>query len=332
LKDPADKVRSLLSMRRSKRVRTGAGQAQYGQLPSSSSLKGQSSRTSSKSTVDDCDTTVCGDSELSYSSSSNFTIEDEDEDDNEIEDDNNSDYEEYGVEEGLQTPGSEGSPTLSESSKNVVVLRNISLTFPPGCLVAVCGSTGAGKSTLVAGLLGECRMLNGSVSMTGTVSYVSQTAWIQNASLRANILFGQEYEEEKYNAVVAACGLVVDLSSLPDGDMTDIGEKGEQFAACLSRAVVNSYRLLRTAYLFFPCLEPFPLIILCLTLPSGVNLSGGQQQRISLARAAYCESDIIVLDDPLSAVDTHLGDHIFHSLIRGYLANRTRVLVTNQVT
>lgn len=68
-----------------------------------------------------------------------------------------------------------------------------------------------------------------------------------------------------------------------------------------------------------------------LTVPSGVNLSGGQQQRISLARAAYSDSDIIILDDPLSAVDTHLGDHIFHSLIRGYLSNRTRVLVTNQV-
>lgn len=62
-----------------------------------------------------------------------------------------------------------------------------------------------------------------------------------------------------------------------------------------------------------------------------MNLSGGQQQRVSLARAAYSDSDIIVLDDPLSAVDTHLGDHIFHSLIRGYLSNRTRVLVTNQV-
>lgn len=186
-------------------------------------------------------------------------------------------------------------------------------------------------------------MLNGSVSMTGSVSYVSQTAWIQNASLRANILFGQEYEEEKYNTVVAACGLVVDLSSLPDGDMTDIGEKGDLTAACLSQTSTVSYRVLYTARLLFSCLHLFlshlslPYIFLSyltslyLTLPSGVNLSGGQQQRISLARAAYSDSDIIILDDPLSAVDTHLGDHIFHSLIRGYLSNRTRVLVTNQV-
>lgn len=64
---------------------------------------------------------------------------------------------------------------------------------------------------------------------------------------------------------------------------------------------------------------------------SGVNLSGGQQQRVSLARASYRQSDVIVLDDPLSAVDAHLGDHIFHKLIRGYLSDRTRILVTNQV-
>jgi ABC-type multidrug transport system fused ATPase/permease subunit len=240
-------VRSLLSMRKSTRGRTGAGQAQYGQLPSSSYLKGRSTRTTSKSTVDDCNTTVCVDSELSYSGSSNFTMEDDDEDDYEIEDDNGSEYEEFGVEDGLQTPGSDGSLNLPESSKNVVVLRDISLTFPPGCLVAVCGSTGAGKSTLVAGLLGECQMLNGSVNITGSVSYVSQSAWIQNASLRANILFGQEYQEEKYNAVVEACGLVVDLSSLPDGDMTDIGEKGELISVCSSRVAANSHRVLYTA-------------------------------------------------------------------------------------
>ena len=65
--------------------------------------------------------------------------------------------------------------------------------------------------------------------------------------------------------------------------------------------------------------------------PLGVNLSGGQQQRVSLARAAYTESEIIIMDDPLSAVDAHLGDHIFHNLIKGYLSNRTRILVTNQV-
>lgn len=49
----------------------------------------------------------------------------------------------------------------------------------------------------------------------------------------------------------------------------------------------------------------------------GINLSGGQKQRVSLARAAYLGSDVYVMDDPLSAVDVHVGKHIFDHLIQG---------------
>lgn len=63
----------------------------------------------------------------------------------------------------------------------------------------------------------------------------------------------------------------------------------------------------------------------------GVNLSGGQKQRINLARLAYSEADIVLMDDPLSAVDAHVGRHLFQNLIRGYLHNKTRVLVTHQL-
>ena len=63
----------------------------------------------------------------------------------------------------------------------------------------------------------------------------------------------------------------------------------------------------------------------------GVNLSGGQQQRVSLARAAYTTSDIVLLDDPLSAVDSHVGEHIFNHLILRFLKGRTRILVTHNL-
>lgn len=64
----------------------------------------------------------------------------------------------------------------------------------------------------------------------------------------------------------------------------------------------------------------------------GVNLSGGQQQRVSLARAAYASSDVILLDDCLSAVDSVVGEHIFRELVLGFLSDRTRVLVTHNLS
>ncbi|CAH0405995.1 unnamed protein product [Chilo suppressalis] len=63
----------------------------------------------------------------------------------------------------------------------------------------------------------------------------------------------------------------------------------------------------------------------------GVSLSGGQRARISLARAVYKRADIYLLDDPLSAVDAHVGRHLFESCVVGYLRNTTRVLVTHQL-
>ena len=65
----------------------------------------------------------------------------------------------------------------------------------------------------------------------------------------------------------------------------------------------------------------------------GINLSGGQKQRVSLARAVYSQSDLLLLDDPLSAVDVHVGKHIFQKVIgpEGILQKTTRVLVTHGI-
>ena len=63
----------------------------------------------------------------------------------------------------------------------------------------------------------------------------------------------------------------------------------------------------------------------------GINLSGGQKQRVSLARSLYQDADVYILDDPLSAVDVHVGKHIFSNFIDGAIKNKARLLVTNQL-
>uniref|UniRef100_A0A7N6BWN4 ATP-binding cassette, sub-family C (CFTR/MRP), member 3 n=1 Tax=Anabas testudineus TaxID=64144 RepID=A0A7N6BWN4_ANATE len=106
------------------------------------------------------------------------------------------------------------------------VLYSINMMVPQGSLLAVVGHVGCGKSSLISALLGEMEKLEGDISIRGSVAYVPQQAWIQNATLRDNILFGKPYNEQKYRCVLEACALTPDLEVLPGGDMTEIGEKG----------------------------------------------------------------------------------------------------------
>ncbi|XP_069728809.1 ATP-binding cassette sub-family C member 3 [Phaenicophaeus curvirostris] len=181
--------------------------------------------------------------------------------------------------------------TFSWGKELKPTLKDINLLVPSGALVAIVGHVGCGKSSLVSALLGEMEKLEGEVAVKGSVAYVPQQAWIQNATLKDNVLFGQAPNEQKYQNVLEACALKTDLEVLPGGDQTEIGEKG-------------------------------------------INLSGGQRQRVSLARAVYSNSDIYLLDDPLSAVDSHVAKHIFDKVIGpdGILKGKTRILVTHGIS
>ncbi|XP_007257300.3 ATP-binding cassette sub-family C member 3 isoform X2 [Astyanax mexicanus] len=115
---------------------------------------------------------------------------------------------------------------FSWAKKDPPALQHINVMVPQGSLLAVVGHVGCGKSSLVAALLGEMEKLEGHISIRGSVAYVPQQAWIQNATLRDNILFGRPYVEQKYRCVLEACALTPDLEVLPGGDLTEIGEKG----------------------------------------------------------------------------------------------------------
>jgi ATP-binding cassette subfamily C (CFTR/MRP) protein 1 len=90
----------------------------------------------------------------------------------------------------------------------------------------VCGPVGSGKSSLLCAILGDMRKESGDVELHGKVAYVAQQAWIVNATLKENILFGSPYDQDKYEKVIQVCALSRDIEILPAGDATEIGEKG----------------------------------------------------------------------------------------------------------
>ncbi|KAF8944053.1 hypothetical protein BGZ47_004716 [Haplosporangium gracile] len=183
-----------------------------------------------------------------------------------------------------------GSTTTTSHAPYRSVLSNINLDIAAGSLTAIVGRIGQGKSSLLNAIMGEMYKKQGIVKVYGDVVYVPQQAWICNATVKDNILFGKPFDKNLYDRVVTASGLRPDLGMLPAGDQTEIGERG-------------------------------------------INLSGGQKQRVSLARAAYQDADVYLLDDPLSAVDAHVDQHLWQHLIgpQGLLKDKTRVLVTHGI-
>ncbi|KAH7027455.1 P-loop containing nucleoside triphosphate hydrolase protein [Microdochium trichocladiopsis] len=198
----------------------------------------------------------------------------------------------------------------TEENPDRFILRNMNFTFPKGELSVVSGKTGSGKSLLLASILGEVDLLEGSMSVPrapaiqdrhdhkankdnwyipGSIAFVAQIPWIENATVKENILFGLPLDEERYKLTVEVCALTKDIEMFTDGDRTEIGA-------------------------------------------NGINLSGGQKWRITLARAMYSRAGILVLDDIFSAVDAHVGRHIFEACLTGELGKgRTRILVTHHV-
>ncbi|GBF89551.1 canalicular multispecific organic anion transporter [Raphidocelis subcapitata] len=230
---------------------------------------------------------------------------------------------------------------FSWSEAGPPVLRDLDLSIKKGSLTIVVGPVGSGKSSLLSAILGEMSEARASeaaasdggaaasdggagapavvaaapdadaaataaeatatdagagaqervapsVAVAGSVAYTAQDPWIQNATLKANVLMGAPFDGERYAATIHAACLEKDLEMLPAGDESEIGEKG-------------------------------------------INLSGGQKHRVALARAAYAGADVYLLDDPLSAVDAHVGRWLFDECVCGALEGATRVLVTHQL-
>ena len=177
-----------------------------------------------------------------------------------------------------------------EMTRSNFRLEHIDLTIRRGELLAVIGSVGSGKTSLISALAGDMPKVGGDVAWGASYATCPQQPWIHNATVRENITFGSRFpfSASWYNTVLQACSLARDLDTLQHGDRTELGERG-------------------------------------------IVLSGGQKQRISLARAMYSGKDVVLLDDPLSAVDANVGRAILDNAICGQMAARTRVLCTHNM-
>ncbi|PFH53092.1 hypothetical protein AMATHDRAFT_73621 [Amanita thiersii Skay4041] len=185
---------------------------------------------------------------------------------------------------GLNTTGGQGERRSTDDK--MFQIRDVFLRIPRGKLVAIVGPVGSGKTSLLQGLIGEMRKTSGSVVFGGSMSYCPQSAWIQNATIRENVCFGRPFEEERYWKAIKDSCFELDLEMLPNGDLTEVGEKG-------------------------------------------ISLSGGQKQRLNICRAIYCDADIQIFDDPLSALDAHVGKAVFQNVLQNASSGKTRILVTH---
>ncbi|KAK3576577.1 hypothetical protein CHS0354_011254, partial [Potamilus streckersoni] len=130
--------------------------------------------------------------------------------------------------------------------KSDYYLEKIQMKIPKGKLVAIVGHVGSGKSSFISALLGDMERLTGQIIINGSIAYVPQQAWIQNATLRDNIIFNKAMDKTKYQLVLDACTLTPDLAMLPARDKTEVGERGinmsggQRQRVSLARAVYNN--------------------------------------------------------------------------------------------
>lgn len=134
--------------------------------------------------------------------------------------------------------GAGGKPHIPPE-KRPLTLKDLTLSVKRGELVAVVGAVASGKSSLISAILGELPRVSGSIKRAGNIAYASQQPWVVNATLRENVLFGCEFDEARYNAVLDASALRPDLELLPAGDLTEIGEKGVNLSGGQKVGVVH---------------------------------------------------------------------------------------------
>ncbi|KAJ9657678.1 hypothetical protein H2201_008084 [Coniosporium apollinis] len=202
-------------------------------------------------------------------------------------------------------------PSDEEQSADAFVLRNLNLSFPNGHLSVISGRTGSGKSLLLAAILGEADILGGTIT-------VPQAPPLHDR---------HDHKANKSNWVIpSAIAFVsqqpwIENCTFKDNILFGLPFDKERYDKVISACAMEKD------------LEMLTDGDSTEIGANGINLSGGQRWRITLARALYSRAGILIMDDIFSAVDAHVGKHIFEQALTGELAQgRTRILVTHHVS
>ena len=150
----------------------------------------------------------------------------------------------------------DGSMTPGPNRRNFTLRIEDEVLFKRGAFNLIVGPTGSGKTSLLMALLGELHYIPSgpesyaSLPRAGGVAYAAQESWVQNETIRDNILFGAPFDEERYNKVIDQCALKRDLTLFDAGDLTEVGEKGltlsggQKARITLARAVYSHAQIL----------------------------------------------------------------------------------------
>ncbi|KAH8104855.1 hypothetical protein BXZ70DRAFT_1049038 [Cristinia sonorae] len=152
--------------------------------------------------------------------------------------------------------GPDGTVTPDSSSRTFTLRIDNEVVFQRGNINLIVGPTGSGKTSMLMALLGEMHFIPQgpdsyyNLPRDGGIAYASQESWVQNETIRDNILFGSEYDSTRYNKVIEQCGLSRDIELFEAGDLTEVGEKGltlsggQKARITLARAVYSKAEIL----------------------------------------------------------------------------------------
>lgn len=128
-------------------------------------------------------------------------------------------------------------------------LRDVNFFIGSNQTCAVVGAVGSGKSTFLNTLLGECYIINGRITIGGTMAYLSQEPWIISGSIIDNIVMGRPFNSDRYKKVLTCCELDEDLLGMPYGDETKVGVEGKLLSGgqkarlCLARTIYSDAQI-----------------------------------------------------------------------------------------